>query len=159
MSLTLGGSGSAESLSESFSATSDGINSPEDSDGICFSWSTGGIVTMREGQFTIVQLFFPTRIDMHVTDATISSMVLRLSISDQAEAKLKAKAEAAGVDVETYAARQLEIMAAPMRSLKEISGPIADEFARSGMTEQELSDFLEAEKHASRAERRAKRAG
>lgn len=86
-------------------------------------------------------------------------MVLKLSISDEAEAKLKARAAAAGVDVETYAARQLELMAAPVRSLREISGPIAEEFARSGMSEQELSDFLEAEKHAARAERRAKRAG
>ena len=65
----------------------------------------------------------------------------------------------AGVDIETYAARQLELMATPVRSLKEISGPIAEEFARSGMTEQELSDFLETQKHEARAERRAKRAG
>jgi hypothetical protein len=86
-------------------------------------------------------------------------MVLSLSISAEAEAKLKAKAAAAGVDVETYAARQLELMASPPRSLKEISGPIAEEFARSGMTEDELGDFLEAEKHAMRAERREKRTG
>jgi len=72
---------------------------------------------------------------------------------------LKAKAAAAGVDVETYAARQLELMASRPKSLKEISGPIAEEFARSGMTEDELSDFLEAEKHAMRAERRKKQAG
>jgi hypothetical protein len=86
-------------------------------------------------------------------------MVLSLSISPQAEATLKAKAAAAGVDVETYAVRCLELMAKPLKSLKEISGPIADEFARSGMSEDELSDFLEAEKHAMRAERREKRAG
>jgi hypothetical protein len=86
-------------------------------------------------------------------------MVLSLSISAEAEAKLKAKAAAAGVDVETYAARQLELMASPHRSLKEISGPIAEEFGRSGITEDELADFLEAEKHAMRAEKRAKHAG
>jgi hypothetical protein len=86
-------------------------------------------------------------------------MVLSLSISDDAEAKLKAKAAAAGVDVATYAARHLELMAGSARPLKDISGPIAEQFARSGMTEDELSDFLEAEKHAMRAERREKRAG
>ncbi|HZK81005.1 MAG TPA: hypothetical protein VFC46_08060 [Humisphaera sp.] len=86
-------------------------------------------------------------------------MVLSLSISPQTEAKLKAKAAAAGVDVETYAVRQLELMAAPPRSLKHISGPIAEAFNRSGMSEDELSDFLEAEKHAMRAERRGKQAG
>jgi hypothetical protein len=80
-------------------------------------------------------------------------MVLSLSISSETEAKLRAKAAAAGVDVETYAARHLELMASPPKSLKDISGPIAEEFARSGMTEDELSDFLEAEKHAMRAER------
>jgi hypothetical protein len=83
-------------------------------------------------------------------------MVLSLSISPQAEAKLKAKAAAAGVDVETYAARHLELIGSARRSLKELSGPIAEEFARSGMTEDELTEFLETEKHQMRAERRAK---
>jgi len=86
-------------------------------------------------------------------------MVLSLTISPDAEAKLKAKAAAAGVDIETYAARHLELIAAPPKSLKDLSGPIAEDFARSGMTEDELSDFLEAEKHAMRAERRKKNAG
>jgi hypothetical protein len=85
--------------------------------------------------------------------------VLSLSISAEAEAKLRDKAAAAGVDVETYAARHLELMAARPKSLKAISGPIGEEFARSGMTDDELSDFLEAEKHAMRSERRGKRAG
>ncbi len=86
-------------------------------------------------------------------------MVLSLSISAETEAKLKAKATAAGVDMETYAARQLELMAMPPKSLRQISGPIAEEFSRSGMSEDELSDFLEAQKHAMRAERRGKHAG
>ncbi len=86
-------------------------------------------------------------------------MVLSLSISVQAEARLKAKAAAAGVDVETYATRYLELMALRPKSLQDISGPIAETLARTGMTEEELSDFLEAEKHAMRAERRKKPAG
>jgi hypothetical protein len=38
-------------------------------------------------------------------------MVLSISISKEAEAKLRSKAVAAGVDLETYAARQLELFA------------------------------------------------
>lgn len=86
-----------------------------------------------------------------------SGMVLSVSISPEAEAALKARAAVAGVDVATYAARHLEAIVASPRSIKEISGPIAEEFARSGMTEDELSDLLETEKHSMRAERRAKR--
>jgi len=86
-------------------------------------------------------------------------MVLSVTISTEAEGKLRVKAAAAGVDVETCAARQLELLAAPSRSLREIGGPIGEAFARSGMSEDELSDFLEAEKHAMRAERRENPAG
>ncbi len=86
------------------------------------------------------------------------NMVLSFSISAEAEARLKAKAFAAGVDVATYAARHLELMAAPAKSLREISGPIGEAFSRSGVSEDELSELLEAEKHAMRGER-GKRAG
>jgi len=37
--------------------------------------------------------------------------------------------------------------------ISDISGPIAEEFARSGITEKELGEFLEREKHAMRNER------
>jgi hypothetical protein len=84
-------------------------------------------------------------------------MVLRLPISAENETKLRAKAAAAGVDLETYLARQLEAIASPRLSLEEISGPIGEAFASSGMTEDELAEFLEEEKHAMRAERRSKR--
>jgi hypothetical protein len=83
-------------------------------------------------------------------------MVLSISISPAAEARLKEKAAAAGVDMATYAARHLEMMASPPRSIREISGPVAEAFAKSGMTEDQLAEFLEEEKHAMRAERRAR---
>lgn len=79
-------------------------------------------------------------------------MTLSISISAEAEAKLKEKAALAGTDVETYAARHLELLAVPPRSLKAISGPIGEAVARSGMTEDEIAAFLEEEKHAMRAE-------
>ena len=81
-------------------------------------------------------------------------MVLSLSISEIVEARLKIRAAAAGVDLETYAARQLEMIASPMPSLEELSGPVAEQFLESGMSEDELSDLLENEKHAARVERR-----
>ena len=84
-------------------------------------------------------------------------MVLTVPISQAAELKLAAKARAAGVDVETYAARHLELMARPPRLLVELSGPIGEHYAHSGLNEDDLSDFLEAEKHAMRVERRAER--
>jgi len=83
-------------------------------------------------------------------------MVLRLSISTEAESKLKAKAAAAGEDVESYASRQLEAIA-ERPTLEELSGPIARAVEESGMTEDELAEFLEQEKHGMRAERRGKR--
>lgn len=86
-------------------------------------------------------------------------MVLTLSISAEAEAKLKEKAAAAGVDVATYAARHLEHVASAPRSLTDLGGPVGGAAEASGMSEDDLSAFLEAEKHAMRAERRTKQAG
>jgi hypothetical protein len=56
--------------------------------------------------------------------------------------------------VETYAATLAEQMTKSLMSLKEISGPIAEDFSRCGMTEDERSDLLEDAKHEMRAERR-----
>ena len=84
-------------------------------------------------------------------------MVLMVPITPDTEAKLKARAATAGVDVETFAARELQRLARGIPSLEELSGPVADAFAQSGMSEDELAEFLEEEKHALRAERRARR--
>jgi hypothetical protein len=86
-------------------------------------------------------------------------MVLSIPISDETEAQLTAKARAAGVDVSTYAARYLEVIARSPRPLVEISGTIADAFEASGMSEEELTELLESEKHAMRSERRSRNAG
>jgi hypothetical protein len=87
------------------------------------------------------------------------TMILSVSISAEAEARLKLKAAAAGTDLETFVSRQLERIAKSSRSLTEVSGPIGEAFAASGMTEDELSELLETEKHAMRAEQRGKPAG
>ncbi len=83
-------------------------------------------------------------------------MVLSVSISAETEAKLERKAAAAGVDVATYVSNLVEQTAEAPLSLREISGPIADDFAKSGVTEDELGDLLEEVKHEMRAERRAR---
>ena len=84
-------------------------------------------------------------------------MVLSLSISAEAEAKLREKAVAAGVDLATYASKTLERVAS-RPSLEEVLKPLRDEFNESGMSEEQLTEFLEEAKHDSRAERRARRA-
>lgn len=71
--------------------------------------------------------------------------------------KLRRHAEAAGVDLETYAARWLENFAAPPLSIEELSRPSGDNGAPLNLTEEELSDFIESEIHAMRAEKRAGR--
>lgn len=74
-------------------------------------------------------------------------MTLTVPLSPEAEARLVSKARAMGVDVATYAARLLERDAA-RTILEEISGDSAILFKQSGMTDEELGDLLEEEKHA-----------
>ncbi|MBC7784801.1 MAG: hypothetical protein H7144_13265 [Burkholderiales bacterium] len=85
-------------------------------------------------------------------------MVLSLSISAQTEAKLAAKAAAAGVDISTYVGTLIEETVKPPLTLKAISGQMADDFAATGMTDDELGDLLEETKHEMRSEKRSGRA-
>ena len=84
------------------------------------------------------------------------AMTLTLQIPPEAEARLIEKARSAGMDVPKYAERILETEAR-RPTLSEISGPIAEAFAASGMSEAELGDLLEKAKHEMRAERRVPR--
>ena len=82
-------------------------------------------------------------------------MTIQIPISAETEAKLRDKAAAVGEDITAYAAGVLERSAKPPVSLEEISGPIAEEFRRSGMGEDQLTDLLETAKHDARRQRRA----
>jgi hypothetical protein len=82
-------------------------------------------------------------------------MSLTIPLSPQAEAGLKQRAAAAGLDVETYTAHVLEAVAKP-RTLEELSGPVRQRFIDSGATEDELGEELEKAKHEMRAERRGR---
>jgi hypothetical protein len=93
-----------------------------------------------------------------IADGTIAGVLLSIPISTEAEVQLRARASAAGVDLATYVGSLVEETARPPLTLEEISGPIADDFAATGMTEDELGDLLEEAKHEMRAERRNRRA-
>lgn len=80
-------------------------------------------------------------------------MVLQIPLSPENEARLLKRAEANRQDVVSYAAHLLnDALRAP--SLDEVLAPVRRAFEESGMTEDELSELLEQEKHAMRAEKR-----
>jgi len=80
-------------------------------------------------------------------------MTLSLEVPKPIEERLAAKARAAGVDVSTYASRLLERDA---RRPIELSGDVFENFKRSGMTDNEVAEALEKEKHDEREARRGK---
>jgi len=84
-------------------------------------------------------------------------MTLEVMISPKAEATLRKHADQAGLPAADIAACLLERSLSKIPDLVEISGPIYEAFKASGMTEDELTELLEREKHAMRSERRAKK--
>ena len=80
--------------------------------------------------------------------------MISIPLSDEVEARLRVRAAALGQDVVTYAAQVLERLSQPPLSLREISGPLGEDFRKSGMTEEQLGDMLEGAKHDMRQERR-----
>ena len=83
-------------------------------------------------------------------------MVISIPITSETEARLRAKAAAAGMDLETFAAQSLQRIA-ERPSLDEMLQPLRDEFESSGMDGDQLTEFLESVKHENRAERRTSR--
>jgi len=74
---------------------------------------------------------------------------LTISLPPQVLSQLQHRAEAEGINVETLAERALCREAArPL--LDEILKPVRDAFSASGMTDDELAELLEVEKHAMR---------
>ena len=75
--------------------------------------------------------------------------VLTIPVPPQLMSQLGERAVAEGVDITTLACRALRREAArPM--LDDILKPVRDAFAKSGMTDDELAELLEVEKHAMR---------
>lgn len=86
-------------------------------------------------------------------------MHLTIPISAKLEERLVRFARDAGMTADTLAGRLLERTLSKLPDLSEVSGPVGEEFRKSGMSEDELSELLEAEKHAMRADRREKGRG
>jgi len=80
-------------------------------------------------------------------------MPLTIDIPQLIEARLTAKAKAAGVDLTAYARRVLQADAL-LPSLDTILAPVRDAFKQSGVSLDEAAAGYEAEKHAARAARR-----
>ena len=83
---------------------------------------------------------------------------LTLQLSREAREKLDRQAVASGTDLAGYVSVLIEQNANRPLSLEEISGPIYQRFLESGMTDEELGDRLETEKHAARARRQSRQA-
>jgi cytochrome P450 len=78
---------------------------------------------------------------------------LKVHLPPDASEKLRQRAAASGKGIADYASELIED-AVTKPGIDEVLAPVRAQFARSGMTEDELSDFLEEAKHRRRAERR-----
>ena len=85
-------------------------------------------------------------------------MTLQVDLPKPIDAKLSEKAKAAGMDLATYAQRVLTAEAL-LPSLDEALAPVRQSFASSGITEEEVIERYETEKHAARAARRGQTFG
>ena len=82
-------------------------------------------------------------------------MQLTISVPPESEAKLKARAAAAGQDVADFVSQMVRHFVEPPTPLEKLSGPIYQKFLESGMSDEDLSEELERAKHEMRAQRRA----
>ena len=82
-------------------------------------------------------------------------MSLQLIIPDPLAKGLEARAAAEGVTAEQVALAAIERELTSSSHLDELLAPVHKAYEETGMTEEESFDFLEAEKHAMRQERRA----
>ncbi|MGD0140259.1 MAG: hypothetical protein ABSD28_15405 [Tepidisphaeraceae bacterium] len=80
---------------------------------------------------------------------------LTLHVSEQTKDALVERAAASGTDLAGYLSVIAEQTVQRPMSLEQICGPVYQNFLDSGMTDDELSDVLEKEKHLARAKRRA----
>lgn len=83
-------------------------------------------------------------------------MILEISLTPEAETRLRERAAAAGKPPAELAGAIVE-RDVRRPTLEEISGPIYQEFLKSGLTDDELGDLLEEAKHAMRAEKQNQR--
>jgi hypothetical protein len=83
-------------------------------------------------------------------------MSLHLTIPDPLAKGLEARAAVVGVSAEQIALAAIERDLAAVASLEALLVPVRKAYDDSGMSEDESFEFLEAEKHAMRLDRRAR---
>ncbi|HEY8749528.1 MAG TPA: hypothetical protein VIM11_16210 [Tepidisphaeraceae bacterium] len=69
-------------------------------------------------------------------------MTITISISPNAESRLRERAEASGQAMEAYIAQVVEL-AASSSDVDELLAPFRQQVAESGMSDEELDDFFE----------------
>ncbi len=85
-------------------------------------------------------------------------MTIKVDFPPATLERLQAEAQASGKDVETFVREAVEQkLAGRKKTFAEILKPIHDAVEASGMTEQDVDEFLEGEVRAARAERQASR--
>lgn len=82
-------------------------------------------------------------------------MSVTVPLTDEAERRLRERAEAAGAALDDYVARLVAHAASLPTPIDRLSGPLADRFHASGDTEQDLIDEIEEAKTAMRVDRHA----
>ena len=82
-------------------------------------------------------------------------MTINLQLDQDEELALRKKAQAAGIDVTAYALRVLR-SEAHRPSLDEILAPVRARFVQDGLTDEQIAEQYETEKHAQRAARRGR---
>ena len=82
-------------------------------------------------------------------------MRLEISVTPETVAWLEEKAKLAGVDIETYAGRHLNVVAAGRRLFDSVHRPTTDPTADEELAEQELAQWIDEEIDAMHAEQRA----
>jgi len=89
---------------------------------------------------------------MHATETQVT-----LRLSELARSRLAAQAASTGKDLSAAASDLIE-HAVTRPTLEEILAPVHQQVADSGMSEDQLDDFLREELNAHRAEKKAKSA-
>ena len=79
-------------------------------------------------------------------------MTLTISIPPEVDARLRERAQVLGRDVAEYAADLIQ-QGISTASLDEVLDPVRRAFAESGMSDDDLAELLEQEKHAMRREK------
>jgi len=82
-------------------------------------------------------------------------MTIKITLPPATEERLRAEAQAKGTDVDTYVMEAVEArLSLSKLTLREILGPVHEDFAKSGMSESDLASLLDDSMRESRSERK-----